>query len=336
MAQPVIEVRDLQTHFFTEEGVVRAVDGVNLDLQQGRVLAIVGESGCGKSVTAFSILQLISPPGRLVGGQVMYRRKDGDTVDLAALAHDSRQLKSIRGNDIAMIFQEPMLAFSPVYTIGNQISEVIRLHQGGSKKRALDQTIALLEHVGVSAPAKRVNQYPHEYSGGMRQRAMIAMALSCNPEVLIADEPTTALDVTIEAKILALLTELQREYHMSIIFITHDMAVVAEMADEVAVMYLGKVVERADVNTLFERPLHPYTVGLLNSIPGIVEDPSRHLNPIEGSVPNPYEVPVRMPVRAALQLSRVALLGGASRRDHQRLADGEVLVVRLIGGTWRR
>ena len=295
MAQPVIEVRDLKTHFFTDEGVVRAVDGVNLELRQGKVLAIVGESGCGKSVTAFSILQLISPPGRLVGGQVVYRRKDGETVDLAALAHDSRLLKSIRGNDIAMIFQEPMLAFSPVYTIGNQISEVIRLHQGGSKKRALDQTIALLEHVGVAAPAKRVNQYPHEYSGGMRQRAMIAMALSCNPDVLIADEPTTALDVTIEAKILALLTELQREYHMSIIFITHDMAVVAEMADEVAVMYLGKVVERADVDTLFERPLHPYTVGLLNSIPGIVEDPSRHLNPIEGAVPNPYEVPSGCP-----------------------------------------
>ena len=295
MANPVIEVHDLKTHFFTDEGVVRAVDGVNFDLQQGKVLALVGESGCGKSVTAFSILQLISPPGRLVGGQVVYYRKDGDTIDLAALTHDSRQLKSIRGNDIAMIFQEPMLAFSPVYTIGNQISEVIRLHQGGSKKRAIDQTIALLEHVGVSAPAKRVNQYPHEYSGGMRQRAMIAMALSCYPDVLIADEPTTALDVTIEAKILALLSELQKELHMSIIFITHDMAVVAEMADEVAVMYLGKVVEKADVNTLFERPSHPYTVGLLNSIPGIVEDPSRHLNPIEGSVPNPYEVPAGCP-----------------------------------------
>ena len=240
-------------------------------------------------------LQLISPPGRLVGGQIMFRRQNGDAVDLGALEPDSKLLKAIRGNDIAMIFQEPMLAFSPVYTIGNQISEVIRLHQGGSKRRAIDQTIALLEHVGVSAPAKRVNQYPHEYSGGMRQRAMIAMALSCNPDVLIADEPTTALDVTIEAKILALLGELQKEYRMSIIFITHDMAVVAEMADEVAVMYLGKVVERADVHTLFERPLHPYTVGLLNSIPGIVEDPSRHLSPIEGSVPNPYEVPVGCP-----------------------------------------
>lgn len=295
MARPVIEVHDLRTHFFTEEGVVRAVNGVNFDLRQGKVLALVGESGCGKSVTAFSILQLISPPGRLVGGQVVYHRKDGATVDLGALAPDSKQLKSIRGNEISMIFQEPMLAFSPVYTIGNQISEVIRLHQGASKKRAIDQTIALLEHVGVSAPAKRVNQYPHEYSGGMRQRAMIAMALSCNPAVLIADEPTTALDVTIEAKILALLTELQREYRMSIIFITHDMAVVAEMADEVAVMYLGKVVERADVNTLFERPAHPYTVGLLNSIPGIVEDPSRRLSPIEGSVPNPYEVPTGCP-----------------------------------------
>jgi peptide/nickel transport system ATP-binding protein len=290
----ILEVEDVKAYFNTHDGVVKAVDGVSFNVQKGDVLGIVGESGCGKSVTAHSILQLISPPGKIVGGHIYYYHDDGHT-DIASLSPKDARMRAIRGNEIAMIFQEPMTAFSPVYTIGNQISEAILLHQKVNRAEARQRTIDLLARVGIAAPSQRYNQYPFELSGGMRQRAMIAMALSCHPSLLIADEPTTALDVTIEAQILTLLRDLQREYEMSIILITHDLGVIAEMAHKVAVMYLGKVVEYTDVHSLFYEPKHPYTVGLLNSIPLIGPREKRRLDVIEGAVPSMLEMPKGCP-----------------------------------------
>ena len=290
MNKLILEVEDLKTYFDTPDGVVKAVDGVSFKVYERQVLGIVGESGCGKSVTASSILQIVTPPGRLVGGHIYYHH-NGSHTDIAALSPKDTKIREIRGNDIAMIFQEPMTAFSPVFTIGNQISEAVLLHSKVGKEEARKRGIELLGHVGISAPAQRYDQYPHELSGGMRQRAMIAMALSCNPSLLIADEPTTALDVTIEAQILTLLRDIQNEYQMAVMLITHDLGVIAELAHDVAVMYLGKIVEYTDVHTIYADPKHPYTLGLLNSIPLIGPRQNRRLDVIAGSVPSALQTP---------------------------------------------
>jgi len=288
MEQPLIELRNLQTQFFTEDGLVRAVDGVSYTLAKGETLGVVGESGCGKSVTALSILRLIpDPPGKIVNGEVLF--EGTNLLDLS-----QAEMRRIRGNDISMIFQEPMTSLNPVFTIGNQIAEAVRLHQGLNKKDAIDKAIEMLTLVGIPVPERRVHEYPHQLSGGMRQRAMIAMALSCNPKVLLADEPTTALDVTIEAQILDLMRNLQSELGTAIIMITHDLGVVAEMARKVVVMYAGKVVEQAPVEQIFAEPNHPYTQGLLQSLPRVDKDATgvkRRLQEIPGIVPRLTNLP---------------------------------------------
>ncbi|TAJ76086.1 ABC transporter ATP-binding protein [bacterium] len=281
----LIRVKDLRTSFFTPDGEVKAVDGVSFEIGEGQTLGLVGESGCGKSVTALSIMRLVpSPPGRVVGGEILYRGRD-----LFKLKGEA--MRKIRGNEISMIFQEPMTSLNPVFTIGNQIGEAIRLHQGLGKKETREKTVEMLRLVKIADPERRIDDYPHQLSGGMRQRVMIAMALSCHPSLLIADEPTTALDVTIQAQILELMKELQERLGMSLLLITHDLGVVAEQADEVAIMYAGKVVERANAKAIFNRPLHPYTVGLLNSLPGASGSKKRRLEAIPGMVPSPLELP---------------------------------------------
>jgi len=283
MPEPLLIVRNLKTYFYTEDGVVKAVDGVDFEVYEGETLGIVGESGCGKSVTSLSIMRLLDEKGRIVDGEVIFRGKN-----LLELPED--EMRRIRGNEIAMIFQEPMVALNPVYTIGDQIIEAITLHQNVDEHEARKMAIDLLRKVGIPEPEKRIDEYPHQLSGGMRQRAMIAMALSCRPSLLIADEPTTALDVTIQAQILELMKELQKEYGMAIILITHDMGVIAETADRVVVMYAGKVVEYADVRTLFNDPKHPYTYGLLTSIPRLDIEQEK-LKSIPGVVPDPLNFP---------------------------------------------
>ncbi len=273
-----LSIRNLKTWFFTDAGVAKAVDGVSLDIPKGKTVALVGESGCGKSVTALSVLRLVpAPPGRIVEGEIHFGGRN-----LVALTE--REMRGIRGNGISMIFQEPMTALNPVFRVGSQIAAAIRVHRAVSKKDAMDQAVDLLGQVGIPDPAQRVREYPHQMSGGMRQRAMIAMALACNPELLIADEPTTALDVTIQAQILDLLRQLQAERHMAILLITHDLGIVAETADEVAIMYAGKIVEQASVADLFENPRHPYTLGLFKSLPRL-DEPRGRLRTIEGRVP---------------------------------------------------
>lgn len=289
MTKTLLEVNDLKVHFFTDEGVVKAVDGLSYTMQAGKTLCLVGESGSGKSVSARALLQLISRPGRIVEGSIRYHHEAG-TVDIAQLSPKGREIRRIRGNEISMIFQEPMSSFSPSYTVGSQIMEAIQLHDRVSKGEARHRAIELLRRVGIPRPEQRVDEYPFRLSGGMLQRCMIAMALSCNPTLLIADEPTTALDVTTQAQILDLMQELQEVFNMAILFITHDLGVVAEIADEVAVMYLGQVVEQSDVVTVFNNPRHPYTRALLSSIPK-VEATGRRLDPIKGMVPSPYERP---------------------------------------------
>lgn len=288
MEQLLLDIRGLRTHFFTDDGLARAVDGVSYSLAKGETVGVVGESGCGKSVTALSILRLIpDPPGKIVGGEILF--EGTNLLDLSAA-----EMRRIRGNDISMIFQEPMTSLNPVFTIGNQIAEAVRLHQGLSKRDALAKAIESLRLVGIPAPERRVHEYPHQLSGGMRQRAMIAMALSCNPKVLIADEPTTALDVTIEAQILDLMRNLQHELGTAIIMITHDLGVVAEMARKVVVMYAGKVVEQAPVEQIFAEPNHPYTQGLLQSLPRVDKDASgvkHRLQEIPGIVPSLLKLP---------------------------------------------
>lgn len=275
----LLEVKNLKTYFNTEKGLARAIDGIDLNIYSGETLGIVGESGCGKSVTALSIMRLIGyPPGRIVAGEINYKGKD--LVKLGEV-----EMRKIRGNDISMIFQEPMTSLNPVYTIGYQISEAILSHQKISKKEAMDKSVDMLKKVGIPLPEKRVNEYPYQLSGGMRQRVMIAMALSCNPNLLIADEPTTALDVTIQAQILNLINTIKKNSNMSIMFITHDLGVIAKVSDRVAVMYAGKIVEYADVKTLFSKPTHPYTWGLMDSMPKINEEVDR-LNTIPGVVPS--------------------------------------------------
>ncbi len=292
----VLSVDELRTHFETDDGVVKSVDGVSFDVRRGEVLAVVGESGSGKSVTNLSIMGLIpSPPGRIVGGRVLFRGKRGDVVELTAM--DDRAMRRIRGNDISMIFQEPMTSLNPVFTVGDQIAEAIQLHRGETRREAMALAADMLNKVGIADPHKRIGEYPHQMSGGMRQRVMIAMALSCNPTLLIADEPTTALDVTIQAQILDLMRTLQREFEggMSIIFITHNLGVVAEVADRVVVMYGGRVVEEGTVLDVFKSPRHPYTIGLLNSMPRHVarddDGADYRLEAIPGNVPNPRDLP---------------------------------------------
>jgi len=287
---PLIEVNGLKTYFYTEDGVVRAVDGVDFTIEPERTLGVVGESGCGKSVTALSIMGLVqSPPGKIEEGEILFYR-DGKVTDLTKLNPKGKEYRSIRGDQIAMIFQEPMTSLNPVYTIGNQIMEAIILHQHLNKKQARAKAIEMLRAVGIPVPEQRVDEYPHQLSGGMRQRAMIAMALSCNPSLLIADEPTTALDVTIQAQVLDLMNDLRKEFKTAIQFITHDLGVIADMADDVVVMYLGKVVEMAEVHELYHNPKHPYTQGLMNSIPSLASKKDR-LTPIKGVVPDPFDIP---------------------------------------------
>ncbi|HEC62881.1 MAG TPA: ABC transporter ATP-binding protein, partial [Candidatus Acetothermia bacterium] len=291
---PLIELEGLRTYFYTEDGVVKAVDGVSFAIEPERTLGVVGESGCGKSVTALSIMGLVPmPPGKITGGRILLYR-NGTSLDLTQLNPKGREYRSIRGKEIAMIFQEPMTSLNPVFTVGYQIMEAIMLHQRVSKKEARRKAIEMLRQVGIPMPEQRVDEYPHQLSGGMRQRAMIAMALSCNPSLLIADEPTTALDVTIQAQVLDLMRELQRSFHTAIMLITHDLGVVAEMCEEVVVMYLGKVVEHAPVRPLFHEPKHPYTQGLLQSIPSLASKRER-LEPIKGVVPDPLEAPPGCP-----------------------------------------
>lgn len=286
--EKILEVRDLKTYFYSDEGVVKAVDGVDFTVYKGKSLGIVGESGCGKSVTAQSVMQIVpSPPGKIVGGEILYYKGD-EVIDIAKLKPDSRAMRAIRGSEIAIIFQEPMNSLSPVHTVGNQIMEAILLHQRVSKKEAKERAIEMLRMVRVPRPDEVVDEYPHQLSGGMRQRAMIALALCCEPSLLIADEPTTALDVTVQAQILALIKDLQDELGMGLMLITHDLGVVAQTADFVAVMYLGKIVEYGTVYDVFSDPLHPYTRALFASIPTL-ED-TKKLQPIKGSVPDPYAV----------------------------------------------
>ena len=291
MDYPLLDIAGLSTIFNTDDGAIRAVDDVSFSINRGQTLGIVGESGCGKSVTGLSILQLQSP-GHIEKGQIHYYKSNKDLpIDITQLAPKSEEMRSIRGNDIAMIFQEPMTSLNPVYTIGNQISEAVVLHQQVSKKEARSRSIEMLERVGIPAPHKRVDDYPHQFSGGMRQRAMIAMALSCNPSLLIADEPTTALDVTIQAQVLDLMRELQEELGMAIMMITHDLGVIAEITNEIVIMYAGRVVEKGNLDQIFYHPLHPYTRGLLASIPVLGADSHKQLHSISGSVPRPSAMP---------------------------------------------
>jgi oligopeptide/dipeptide ABC transporter ATP-binding protein len=284
MADKLLSVKDLKTYFYTDDGVIPAVDGVSFDLDRGGTIGIVGESGCGKSVTSLSIMGLVpQPPGKIEGGVIEFEGKN--LLDLS-----EAEMRNIRGNDISMIFQEPMTSLNPVFTVGNQIAEAIILHQNVDKATAREKAIEMLRLVGIPSPEQRVDDYPHQMSGGMRQRVMIAMALSCNPKLLIADEPTTALDVTIQAQILDLMRELREELGTAIMMITHDLGVIAELVEKVVVMYTGKIVEAADTHTIFKNPKHPYTVGLLASIPRLDGDGSR-LQAIPGSVPIPGEFP---------------------------------------------
>ena len=287
----VLDIRDLRTHFRTDDAVIRAVDGVDLTVRRGRTLCVVGESGCGKSAMARSVLRLVNPPGEVVGGRVLLYppgdHPDTEPTDLAALRPTGKGIRSVRGRDVAMIFQEPMSSLSLVHTVGNQIGESLRVHTGISRKEARARSVELLERVRVPAPERIVDSYPFQLSGGMRQRVMIAMALACGPRVLIADEPTTALDVTTQAQILDLLADLRRNTGMGVLFITHDMGVVAEIADEVAVMYLGTVVEQGPVDEIFHHPQHPYTRALLEAIPTFGAAGRGRLATIRGSVPAP-------------------------------------------------
>jgi oligopeptide/dipeptide ABC transporter ATP-binding protein len=297
----LLEIKDLRVSFPLDEGTVRAVEGVNLTMRRGEVLGVVGESGCGKSITAHSILRIIPHPGRIDTGQILFHAPSQSStngngiVDLARLNPTGYEIRNIRGKDIAMIFQEPMSSFSPVHTIGSQIMEAILLHQPVTREQARQKTVELLRLVGISGAGQRVDNYPHQFSGGMRQRAMIAMALSCNPSLLIADEPTTALDVTIQAQILDLMRGLQKRLGMAIMFITHNLGVIAQIADTVAIMYLGQVVEYGPVREILRNPKHPYTVDLLRAVPRLGKTAGQRLVAIEGSIPSPFQRPSGCP-----------------------------------------
>src|SRR5437762_1772225 len=319
-AELLLSVRNLKTYFAQDEGTVRAVDGVSFDVAAGATLGIVGESGCGKSITARSILGIVDRPGRIVEGEIHFRRPSANggaarTVDLTRLEPNGPEMRAIRGAEIALIFQEPMSSFSPVHSVGNQIIEAILLHQQVSRRDARDKTIEMLQRVGVSSPEARVDQLASQLSGGLRQRAMIAMALSCHPTLLIADEPTTALDVTTQTQILELMRQLQREDGMAIMLITHDLGVIAEMATDVAVMYLGRVVEQAPVDAIFHAPRHPYTQALLRSIPRMRVRSRERLAPIAGAIPHPYDRPSGCPFHPRC----AAFMAGRCDRDEPTL-----------------
>jgi oligopeptide/dipeptide ABC transporter ATP-binding protein len=319
----LLQVEDLRTYFPLREGTVKAVDGASFTIRRGQTVGVVGESGCGKSVTAFSILQIVGRPGRIVSGRVLFHRPlrgTGDTtevVDLAALHPRGEEMRQVRGGEIAMIFQEPMSSLSMMHTVGFQIEEALHLHSQISRQDAHDKAIEMLGRVGIPRPEERVNAYPFELSGGMRQRAMIAMALCCNPSLLIADEPTTALDVTTQAQILDLMASLQEDLGMAIMLITHDLGVVAESCDEIVVMYLGEVAERAPVDALFYDPQHPYTRALLHSIPMLGRSRGTELEPIEGMVPDPYNRPTGCPFHPRCVSARPGLCD----RLHPEMAD---------------
>jgi peptide/nickel transport system ATP-binding protein len=309
--RPLLEVHDLKAHLRLDEGVLKAVDGVSFSIPKGRIMGLVGESGCGKSLTVQTIMR-IEPKFATVEGRILFHPPHGEPVDLARLDPFGAQIRAIRGGDIAMIFQEPMTSFSPLHTIGNQIVEGILIHRQVNRREARRLAIETLERVGLSNPRQRVDEYPHQLSGGMRQRAMIAMALACEPSLLIADEPTTALDVTVQAQVLTLMRELQAEFEMAILYITHDLGVIANMVDEVAVMYLGKIVEHTDVDSLFYDPLHPYTQALLRSVPKVGKKQRTRLASIEGSVPVPIDRP---PGCAFFARCRQAIEGLCDTRD---------------------
>ena len=307
-AAPLLDIRGLKTHFATDDGMVQAVDGVNITIGRGETVGVVGESGCGKTVTALSVLKLIAmPPGKIVAGQILYQGRD-----LVPL--NNQEMDRIRAKDIAMVFQEPMTSLNPVYTIGEQIAELVRKHEKLSRRAAHEKTIEMLRLVQIPNPDARVNDFPHQFSGGMRQRVMIAMALACNPKLLIADEPTTALDVTIQAQILELLADMKQRFGMAIMLITHAMGVVAETAQRVVVMYAGKVIEEAPVDQLFANPRHPYTQGLIRSIPRIDTAATKktRLEAIPGVVPSLLRPAARLPLRAALQVRDAEVPRGCS------------------------
>jgi len=291
----LLSVRDVKTYFFQDEGITKAVDGATFDVVKGKTLGIVGESGCGKSVTTQSILRLVEKPGRIISGEIFLYKADGTVLDLVKLKPDSPEMRAIRGGEIGLVFQEPMTSFSPVHTIGAQITESIMLHKNVNKKEARKIGVEALASVGIPKPDRRIDEYSFELSGGLRQRAMISVALSCKPRLLIADEPTTALDVTTQAQILDLLRKLQNENGMAIMLITHNLGVIAEMADEVVVMYLGRVVEEGSVDDIFHNPLHPYTRALLQSIPKIDSQPRVKLPTISGAIPHPFNRPEGCP-----------------------------------------
>lgn len=293
----LIRIINLKVSFHLDEGLVQALDGIDLSIKAGKVIGLVGESGCGKSITARSILRIIPPPGKINDGQILFRTKLGNPdgkkhiVDLAQIEEDGELLRQIRGGQISMIFQEPMTSFSAYHTLGDQIGEAAIVHQNADKHEARRLSMEMLERVGIPNAETRVGQYPHEFSGGMRQRAMIAMAMICNPSLLIADEPTTSLDATIQAQILELMRNLRKDFNSSILFITHNLGVIAQIADEVYIMYMGKIVESGPVNDIFHNPKHPYTVSLLQAIPKITGERKERLTAIEGNVPSPFEIP---------------------------------------------
>jgi len=286
----LLQAKNVKTYFYLEEGILKAVDNVSFEIRKEMVLGIVGESGCGKSVTAQSILRIVPDPGKTLEGEILLHQ-NGNVIDLVKLDPYGKEIRAIRGKEITMIFQEPMTSLSPVHTIGNQIMEAILLHRDMNKSEARELTVEMLYKVGIPSPYQRIDEYPHQLSGGLRQRAMIAMALSCNPSLLIADEPTTALDVTVQAQILELMKSLQVEFGMSIMYITHNLGVIAEISNEVVVMYLGKVVEYANADEIFHNPLHPYTLRLMRSIPKVGRKARTRLDAIEGTVPLPLDLP---------------------------------------------
>lgn len=332
----LLEVDNLKMYFHTQDGVVHAVDGVSYTLDRGETLGVVGESGSGKSVTHMTIMGLIDmPPGKIEDGDILYR---GESL----LEKSEEEMQHIRGNDIAMIFQDPMTSLNPVYKIGRQLGEGLRLHRGYTKQQAQERAIELLRLVGIPNPEKRVNEYPHQFSGGMRQRVMIAMALACDPDILIADEPTTALDVTIQAQILELIYKLRSEFNMAVLLITHDLGVVSEVADRVVVMYCGQVVEEGEKFELFEHPLHPYTLGLLRSIPRLEEQNAGRLYMIKGSVPNPLNMPAGCPFsdrcerctdRCRTEAPQLKLLPGTTRKVRCHLYEDADEIARAVEAT---
>ena len=315
--KPLLSIRDLQVQFALREGTIRAVDGVDLDAHSAKTLCIVGESGSGKSMLARSLLQIVASPGRVTGGEILFTRPGQPTVDIAKLDPTGKPIRAVRGRDIAMIFQEPMNSLSPIHSVGDQLVEKILLHHRIGKAAAIDRAVNALDKVGIPNPRQRLNNYPFELSGGMRQRVMIAMALACEPALLIADEPTTALDVTTQANILDLIADLQRELGMGVVFITHDLGVVAEIADEVAVVYLGRVVERGPVEEIFYNPQHPYTLALLSSIPklGARRARGQRLRAIEGMVPHPLNRPKGCPFNTRCAEARAGLCDQVDPRN---------------------